>query len=115
MSHARGVGPITFADIKRRARELALIDGRIAITPEHIDRAKSELRGEMLPAAVYGDEDATTGLNRDPSEPLTNRGEEAPTYEGADEEKIPERLVLEGVEEAQHEQMLADRRRKRES
>jgi hypothetical protein len=33
--------------------------------------------------------------------------------EGLDEEKAVERLALEGVEEAQHEQMLAARRRAR--
>ena len=40
---------------------------------------------------------------------MTNRGRQAPEYGGNDEKTALEHLALEGVEEAQHEQMLASR------
>jgi hypothetical protein len=113
--HGRGTGGISRADIERRARELAAIDGRdgAVITEDDLARARAELLGLNLPATSVEDETATGGLSRDPSEPASIPGREAELREGPDEEKAIERVVLEGVEEAQHEQMLASRRRER--
>jgi hypothetical protein len=110
--HNHGVGNFSKADIMKRARELALIEGRTDITDEDYLLAVKELRGEALPATGDVDMEGTGEITRDPSEPLSDHGRQVPNYEGQDEEKIPERLVLEGVEEAQHEQMISDRRRK---
>jgi hypothetical protein len=114
--HGRGAGSIGKDDILRRARELADIDGRSGADPteEHIARARAELMGLSLPATTVEDEEATGALSRDPSEPLSISGHESELREGPDEEKAVERLALEGVEEAQHEQMLASRRRERQ-
>lgn len=114
--HGKGSGSISNADIERRARELADIDGRsgAAITDDDIARARAELLGLNLPDTTVDDEEAAAGLSRDPSEPPSIRGRELPPHEGPDEEKAVERLTLEGVEEAQHEQMLAARRRERQ-
>jgi hypothetical protein len=49
-------------------------------------------------------------MSRDPSDPMTNRGRQSPEYGGNDEKAALEHLALEGVEEAQHEQMLASRK-----
>lgn len=113
--HGKGSGSISNADIERRARELADIDGRsgAAITDDDLARARAELLGLNLPATTVEDEPAAGGLSRDPSEPPSISGRELPPHEGPDEEKAIERLTLEGVEEAQHEQMLAARRRER--
>ena len=113
--HGRGTGGIGEDDILRRARELAEIDGRSEEDPseDHLARARAELMGLSLPATTVEDADATGALSRDPSEPLSIPGHESKTGEGPDEEKAIERLALEGVEEAQHEQMLASRRRER--
>lgn len=113
--HGKGTGGISRADIERRARELADIDGRsgAAITDDDIARARAELLGLTLPATKAAEDESTTGLTRDPSEPPSTSGHETRTLEGADEERAVERLALEGVEEAQHEQMIAARRRAR--
>ena len=66
-----------------------------------------------LPATSIEDENAESGISRDPSEPASVNGHEIPLQEGPDEETAVERLALEGVEEAQHEQMLASRRLER--
>lgn len=113
--HGRGTGGISRADIERRARELADIDGRdgASITEDDIARARAELLGLTLPDTNVEDETATGGLSRDPSEPPSIPGREAQPREGPDEEKAIERMTLEGVDEAQHEQMLAARRQER--
>jgi hypothetical protein len=49
-------------------------------------------------------------MSRDPSDPLSDRGRQAPEYGGDDEKTALENLALEGVEEAQHEQMLEARK-----
>ena len=110
--HGKGTGGIGSADIERRARELADIDGRSGaeITDEDLARAEADLMGTALPPTTVEDDDAEGAMSRDPSEPLSVSGHEIPLREGPDEEKAVERLALEGVEEAQHEQMLAARR-----
>lgn len=115
LSRGRGAGGVTRKDIEHRARELAAIDGRSGdqITEDDLARARAELMGLQLPATTVEDRVSETGITRDPSEPPSNVGHEAPLIEGPDEEKAVERLALEGVEEAQHEQMLAARRRER--
>jgi hypothetical protein len=112
--HDQGVGPTDESDIERRAHELALIDGRSAATEEDWERAEKELAGDGLPP--IGDEGESTmdSLSRDPSDPPVHRGRQVPDYDGSEEEKTTERLVAEGVEEAQHDQMLAARRRREE-
>jgi hypothetical protein len=113
--HGQGAGGISSADIERRARELADIDGRSGadITDNDLARARAELLGKSLPESVVEDEAGHIGLTRDPSEPPSDSGHEATLREGPDEEKAVERLALEGVDEAQHDQMIAARRRER--
>lgn len=113
--HGQGTGGISTAAIERRARELADIDGRsgAAITDDDIARAQAELMGSHLAATTVEDAEGVAGLSRDLSEPRSISGHETVTREGPDEEKAVERLALEGVEEAQHDQMLAARRRAR--
>ena len=113
----RGAGGVSKEDIERRARQLADIDGRSGpgITDRDLARAEAELMGLVLPATSVEDEEADGAMTRDPSEPLSIKGHEIPLREGPDEEKAVERLALEGVEEAQHEQMLAARREARRS
>lgn len=108
--HAEGVGAITSTDLRQRAHELALIAGRSK--PNATDRAEArrEMQGGGLPDTDDMHEDGRGELTRDPSNPLGSMAVEKRNYEADDEQKAAERLVLEGVEESQHEQMLADRR-----
>jgi hypothetical protein len=113
--HGHGSGSVGTRDIERRARELADIDGRSGaeITERDLARAEAELNGTVLPETTTDDEDSDAAITRDPIEPVSVNGHEIPLREGEDEEKAVERLALEGVDEAQHEQMLAARRRAR--
>ena len=113
LRHGRGTGTLSKADIERRARELAAIDGRSGadLTKDDLARARNELLGRDLPGTTVEDVEGNAGVSRDPSEPPSISGREVPIREGPDEEKSVERLALEGVEEAQHDQMLAARHR----
>lgn len=110
--HAEGLGEATIDEIMARARELADIEGRGEPTKDNIIRARAELSGRTLPVSGPDEVQSMESLSRDPSDPLTQRGKQIPNYDGTDEEKAAERLVTEGVEEAQHDQMYAARRKK---
>lgn len=107
--HGEGVASFTRADVERRAKELAEIDNRMEITQTDREQARAEFLDRNLPDATTEDADTMQSLSRDPRDPPANRGERAPEYAEADEETTLERLALEGVEEAQHEQMTAAR------
>jgi hypothetical protein len=105
----QGVSGFTPADLERRALELALIENRTEANDEDRERARAEFLDQHLPDAVNEDADSMQSMSRDPSDPMTNRGRQAPEYGGDDEKAALEHLALEGVEEAQHEQMIASR------
>jgi hypothetical protein len=110
--HNHGTGLFSPADVASRAAEIALTNGRSSPTPDDFRQARQELHGDNLPPTSDSDETSSRGITRDPSEPVSNYGSEKPTQEAEDGQKATERLVLEGVEEAQHEQMVAGRRRR---
>lgn len=112
--HGRGTGDLTDDDVEKRAGEIAVIRGRAAENRSEDDRAEAlaELNGELLPGTSASDQHAVGGLSRDPSEPLSDPGHEVVTSPPEeDETDARERLATEGVEEAQHDQMLAARER----
>lgn len=104
-----GLGGFTKADVERRAVELALIDNRTEPTEEDLAAALAEFNDRHLPDAVNEDAESMQSMSRDPSDPMVDRGRQVPTYGGEDEKAALEQLALEGVEEAQHEQMLESR------
>lgn len=110
--HADGLGEATQEKIAQRAHEIAIIAGREEATKEDLAAARAELAGANLPATGADDFSSTNSLSRDPSDPPAEHGRQTPNYDGMDEEKATERLVVEGVEEAQHDQMFAARRKK---
>lgn len=114
LRHGKRADEITDEAIEIRAKELALIDGRPArdVSDADRERALAELRGQHLPETSVDDGEGVAGLSHDPSDPLAVPGERTPIYNEPEDQEMQERLVLEGVEEAQHDQMLADRRRR---
>jgi hypothetical protein len=116
LRHGKPSSEITEDAIASRARELAIIDGRApeAVTDEDLARSLAELRGKHLPESTLEDSEVTESLTRDPSDPASNRGTQAPETNELDDQEVTENLVLEGVEEAQHDQMLAARQRSTE-
>ena len=105
----KGVSGFSVSDIERRARELARIDNRTEVTDDDREAALAEFRERHLPDAVNEDADSMQSLSRDPSDPMVDRGHQVPNHGGEDEKAALEHLALEGVEEAQHEQMLQAR------
>jgi hypothetical protein len=98
-----GLGTVTSEIVEERAREIARSDGRSH--PNDLDRtrAREELTGptsdsEKLPTREEP--------GRDWQMPLVSTGEKAPTVRPEDDENIPEKLIQEGVEEADHDQRL---------
>ncbi len=111
--HGAEAGEITRSMIEHRAREIALIEGRNTITAADRRLARNELQGRDLPDTTADDSPTIAlSLNRDPSEPVSVPGHQIPVHNEADDDDMTERLAIEGIEEAQHDQMLAARRRK---
>ena len=96
-----GLGTVTPQMIEERAREIAHSDGRAQ--PNDLDRTRAR---EELTGATSGSEKPPTREEpgRDWEMPLVSSGEKVPTVRPEDEENIPEKLIQEGIEEADHDQ-----------
>ncbi|EIQ01595.1 hypothetical protein OpiT1DRAFT_00167 [Opitutaceae bacterium TAV1] len=106
-NHSREIRSGRSGDISRRA------SGESPIVTPGRRRSRLELRGDQLPEGTLADAEGTGGISRDLAEPAGNPGREVPLHDEPDEQATSERLAIEGVEEAQHDQMLAARRRDR--
>ncbi|MGH7995566.1 MAG: hypothetical protein ACREFX_04360 [Opitutaceae bacterium] len=109
MIHGNALGVAGPADEDRRAREIAL-EGERALDGEALRAADRDLRGESGPALSTEEAESVGSLSRDPSDPAVDRGAPAPIFEGDDENDTVERLVSEGVEEADSDQRIAAHR-----
>ena len=98
-----GLGTVTHQMIEQRAQETARSDGRNR--PNDLDRSSAR---EELTGATPGSEKvpAREEPGRDWEMPLVSRGEKAPTVGPEDEQNVPEELIQEGVEEADHDQRV---------
>jgi hypothetical protein len=96
-----GLGTVTRDMIDQRAREIARGDGRTDANDLDRTRAREDLTGSTSASEKL----STVGEpDRDWYTPLGSTGEKAPTVRPDDEENIPEKLIREGVEEADHDQ-----------
>ena len=114
-----GIGTVTQEMVRERATELAAINGRSAedVSVFDLEQAKRELTGEtdvdpkdaMLEAAPESE-------RWDPVAGSTGHKVEATSNEDEDDEgrSDSERLVEEGVAEAEHDQMLQAEKSQRE-
>lgn len=109
LQHARGLGAPTMEDVRKRARELAQIDGWVEPTEDHWKQAKREL---------HGGHDFENGGNEHDMQLLVSEhdfisadpGSHTPKHSIHDDDHIVEELIAEGMDEALHEQMLEARR-----
>src|SRR5206468_8067785 len=102
--HSRGLGTVTQEMVRARAREIALINGRSPdhLSPMDLSEAKRELMGQThaeppedrLPASEHWDPVPGTS------------GHQGPLVPAHDEQTDSEKLIEEGVAEAEHEQMV---------
>ena len=114
--HGQGLGTITPDMVQRRAREIALSDGRAAneVTSADWEQARRELLGAGNDRTAETDiEEAGSTTGWDPAPPSI--GQRAETQEVDDEQTMAERLTQEGVDEADHdERVQAGRATRRE-
>ena len=103
----KGLGTVTPELVMKRAGEIAVINGRPAnhILQSDIAQARRELTGhtgldlETSPAEQVPEEQRW--------EPVAeSQGSEAPTIAPPDEQTVAEKLVQEGIDDAEHDQML---------
>jgi hypothetical protein len=110
--HFKGVGTITHEMVTERARELGRINGHEHFNDDDWAQAKRELLGvddfnELEEEKGVG---ALTQWDEDPD----TSGHQVPNMEAQDEQTTNEHLVEEGVNEAEHEQMVEASRSKPE-
>ena len=105
--HDQGLGTVTPEMVRARARELALINGRSPerLSQADLEQAKRELTGESTPPPEGFKEDSLPETERwDPN--YVSAGHQAGVVPAHDEQTDAEKLVEEGVNEAEHDQMV---------
>ena len=114
ISHAKPLGTVTEGMVVKRAKELAVINGRNGndYTPDDFDQARRELLGVLDTEATeleLSSPDTGSWLGE-----AGDRGHAAHIRPARDEQTFAENLVKEGVEEATHHQMLVGNQTSRE-
>ena len=109
--HGHGIGAPSPEEVERRAREIAMIDERNPddFTETDWAQARHELMGEennVPPEETPDNADMTEEWNVIAS----SKGHRLPRPGTEEEETVGEHLVIEGIEEATHDQMLEARR-----
>lgn len=103
----KGLGTVTYEMVMKRAREIAIINGRSAqnVLDSDIDEALAEMEGkdEMVPEATP-EENLTEDQRWDPVP--ASEGTQAPTIPASDEQTVAEKLYDEGVADAEHDQEI---------
>jgi Mg-chelatase subunit ChlI len=105
--HAHGLGTVTEAMVRQRARELAVINGRSEhnVLDSDLAQAHRELTGEeRLEPLPTPAEELPEDSRWIPVPEST--GHQAPTVPASDEQTFAEKLVEEGVEDAEQDQMV---------
>jgi hypothetical protein len=109
--HGKGIGAPSPEEVERRAREIAMIDERDPdeFTEADWKQARHELMGEenhVPPEETPDNADMTEEWNVIAS----SKGHRIPRPGTEEEESVGEHLVIEGIEEATHDQMVEARR-----
>jgi hypothetical protein len=109
--HGNGLGAPSSEEVEKRAREIALIDERDPneFTETDWKQARRELMGEenITPPEETPD---NAELTEEWSVIASSKGHRIPRPGTEEEETIGERCVVDGLEEAAHDQMLEARR-----
>ncbi len=113
--HARGLGTVTKEMVRQRAQELAAINGRTEdqVLDSDLDLAYRELTGrEGLTPHPTQAEEVPEGERWEAAAGST--GAQAPKVPAPDEQTFAEKLVEEGVEDAEQDQMARAAREERQ-
>src|SRR6185436_8466719 len=98
----KGLGTVTEQMVRQRARELAVINGRTEdnVLDSDLHQARRELTGkERLVPSETPAEKVTEDHRWDPVP--QSEGKPAPTVPASDEQTFAEKLVEEGIEDAE--------------
>ena len=107
--HSEGLGTPHVGLVRQRAEELAIINGHARYTQEDWRQAKIELHGGHGPDGELTDEMAVTVFASERDMLAADVGHHADRLTMEDERNVVEELWQEGMEEAEHERMLASR------
>src|SRR5215212_16043 len=102
--HSKGLGTVTQEMVRARAREIALINGRSPdhLSPADFSQAKRELMGQNFVESPEDQIPASERWNPVPG----STGHQGVSVPAHDEQTDSEKLIEEGVAEAEHEQMV---------
>ncbi len=105
--HAEGLGTVTEEMVKERAEELAVINGRSKhqVLESDLDQARRELTGEEGLVPEPSAAESVPEEDRWEAVPETS-GHQVPSIPAPDEQTFAEKLVEEGVEDAEQDQMI---------
>lgn len=109
IQHAEGLGTPSADTVRRRARELATINGHAEYSEEDWRDAKRELHGGHELSDTNGEKEMSA-LVSEHDMVMGSLGHRTETMFPDDNENIVEELIAEGMDEAVHEQMLESRR-----
>jgi hypothetical protein len=111
--HGQGLGTVTPAMVRRRAREIAVINGREGdqVLESDFEQARRELQGEGLNPTATAEERLPESKRWDPVG--ESSGHKILRVEAPDEQTYSQKLVEEGVAEAEHDQALEGTRESR--
>ncbi|HEX8372035.1 MAG TPA: hypothetical protein VF585_04595 [Chthoniobacterales bacterium] len=104
INHSHGQGATTVDDVQQRASELARIDGRPpeAFTASDLEEARRELMGGHYDEDESGGDYYSLGVDN----VAGSIGHHIPNISSDESENAVAELIMEGMEEAEHEQML---------
>src|SRR5947199_9754075 len=109
--HGNGLGAPSPEEVERRAREIAMIDER---NPDEFTEADWKQARHELMGAENNTPPEETPANADLTEEwnvvASSKGHRAPRTGTEQEETVAEHRVIDGLEEATHDQMLEARK-----
>ena len=108
IQHSEGMGIPCAYTVRQRALELAQIDGRDESNEQDWIDAKRELHGGHEPNDTNGELDMETVISGHDMV-ASSLGHHAAKLGFDDQDNVAEELIAEGMDEAEHEQMLAAR------
>lgn len=114
IEHSHGLGVPSADSVRKRALELARIDGRKDFTEEDWKQAKLELHGGHPGTSPETEEDEMIASSSGRDMMAGSIGHHVENRIPENSESLGEELVAEGLDEAAHEQMLEASRREEE-
>ena len=108
--HSEGLGTPHTELVRKRAQEIAVINGHVEFTEEDWRQAKIELHGSHNPDHQMSDEMGMAAMVSEHGMVAADLGHQTEKMLMDDDGSVGEELFCEGMEEAEHERMLEARK-----